>query len=245
MSNETGRSKVYIDEAGDLGIKRGTQWFVLTAVVVNEEDERSIRDKINQIKNRLNLHTIHMRNIRDFNKRGYVVRELNGERFTYMNVLCDTSLFNQAKIPTANIAYNYLCKYLLQRVSWFLKQNGRVGDVVLSARGTNRDAELIDYINDKLLPYPYNHIDPTHIGKVSAKAASQWDLLQLADICATTLYWAYTTDDYGFCTPCFALAMRKHLFTHNGKVESAGIKFFRREMRPDLHELRTKRICAY
>lgn len=27
---------VYIDEAGDLGIGRGTRWFVLTAVVVKK-----------------------------------------------------------------------------------------------------------------------------------------------------------------------------------------------------------------
>lgn len=25
---------VYIDEAGDLGINRGTQWFILSAVIV-------------------------------------------------------------------------------------------------------------------------------------------------------------------------------------------------------------------
>ncbi len=36
---------VYIDEAGDLGINRGTQWFILSALVVNKSDEFSIRDK--------------------------------------------------------------------------------------------------------------------------------------------------------------------------------------------------------
>lgn len=34
---------VYIDEAGDLGIGRGTRWFVLTAVVVKKTVEPQIR----------------------------------------------------------------------------------------------------------------------------------------------------------------------------------------------------------
>ena len=49
MSNYT----VYIDEAGDLGINRGTKWFVLTAVIVAKEAEPKIRAKIRQIKSKL------------------------------------------------------------------------------------------------------------------------------------------------------------------------------------------------
>ena len=37
---------VYIDEAGDLGIGRGTRWFVLSAVIVAKEDESAIREKM-------------------------------------------------------------------------------------------------------------------------------------------------------------------------------------------------------
>ena len=35
---------IYIDEAGDLGINRGTRWFVLTSVIVNKESELNIRN---------------------------------------------------------------------------------------------------------------------------------------------------------------------------------------------------------
>ena len=34
---------IYIDEAGDLGINRGTRWFVLTSVIVNKESELNIK----------------------------------------------------------------------------------------------------------------------------------------------------------------------------------------------------------
>lgn len=234
----------YIDEAGDLGARRGTQWFVLSAVVVAQADEKAIRARINQIKTRLNLNKIHMRDVRDFYKRAFIVRELAQERFTYMNVLFDCNQFDTGKIPSADVAYNYICRYLLQRVSCHLVMANRCCDVVLSARGTSRDGELIRYINEKLLPYPGNEIDQGRFGKVSARSASEWDMLQLADICATTMFWNYESNALGFCTPCFSLALQNHLCTANGKLEPFGIKFFNQKMHPDVHELRKHRICA-
>ena len=75
---------VYIDEAGDLGFQRGTQWFVLSAVVVNKQDEPHIRAKLAQIKTRLNVNEIHLRKLPDFYKRAVVVQEISKENFTYM-----------------------------------------------------------------------------------------------------------------------------------------------------------------
>ena len=149
---------VYIDEAGDLGINRGTRWFVLTGVLVKKADEAAIRKKMDEIKTRINVKEIHLRKITDFYKRGFIVRELSDQDFIYMNILVDTNKFDASRIPSPIIAYNYVCKYLLQRVSWFLEAEKKTSDVVLSARGTSRDGELIQYIQDKLLPYPGNAI---------------------------------------------------------------------------------------
>ena len=112
---------VYIDEAGDLGIGRGTTWFVLTAVIVDKTAEASIREKMSKIKARLNVREIHLRKITDFNKRAFIVRELNETEFVYMNVLVDTNQFDANKIPSSVLAYNYICKYLLERVSAYLE----------------------------------------------------------------------------------------------------------------------------
>lgn len=235
---------VYIDEAGDLGINRGTKWFVLSAVVVNKESESDIRAKMNQIKTKLNIREIHLRKISDHNKRAYIVRELGTETFTYMNVLVDTTKFDAAKIPDSNVAYNYICKYLLQRVSSFLEHAGKIADIVLSARGTSRDGELIQYIQDKLLPYPNNYINASVFDKVTAKTAATWDLLQLADVCATTMFLTYEINGWGFCTPCFSMALQDHLYRRNSRIDTFGIKFFTSDMKPDVKELRKCRVCA-
>lgn len=174
----------------------------MSAVIVDKAAEQQIRAKIAQIKAKINVNEIHLRKITDFNKRGLIVRELGTEDFTYMNVLVDTNKFDRAKIPSPIIAYNYVCKYLLQRVSWYLEDRGKVGDIVLSARGTSRDGELIDYIQDKLLPYPDNSINAAAFNKISAKTAATWDMLQLADVCATTMFLTYEVNGYGFSVPC-------------------------------------------
>ena len=234
---------VYIDESGDLGVNKGTRWFVLTAVIVDKAAELSIRSTIAQIKNRLNLNEIHFTTIREFYKKAYVVRELNNESFVYMNVLVDTTKFDEKKIPSPIIAYNFVCKYLLQRVSWYLRDNQKKADIVLSARGTARDGELIQYIQDKLIPYSGNGIAMGVFEKVSAKTASSWDMLQLADVCSSTMFLAYQINDYGFRVPCFSRALINHLYAKDGNYDSYGVKYFQNYMRPTDEEKKSNLIC--
>ena len=223
----------YLDEAGDLGAHRGTKWFVLSAVVIRKTDETLRRSRIKAIQTRLNVKVIHFREIKDFSKKAYVVSQILDLPFVYMNVIMDTNQYDSNRIPNTETVYNYLCKYLLQRVSGYMNKVAGSTDIVLSARGTSRDKELIEYITEKLLPYQYNHIDQSSFQKVQAKSASQWDLLQLADICATSLFYQYEVNSWGFCMPCFAKPLRSHLYSKNGRIDSYGIKFFQDSMKTD------------
>lgn len=234
---------VYIDEAGDLGFQRGTQWFVLSAVIVNKQDEPEIRSKLSQIRGRLNVNGIHLRKITDFYKRALIVRELATEVFTYVNIVADTSKMSREKIESAAVAYNYLCRLLLERVSWLLRDTNRVGDIVLSARGTNRDKELIEYIQNKLIPYQDNQLVGNTFDKILAKSAGSWELLQLADVCATTMFLAYEKNGWGFRTPCFAKVLGSHLYRYNGKAEKYGLKFFKDDMKPDKETIKCDWPC--
>lgn len=225
-------ASVYIDESGDLGVKKGTRWFVLTAVIVDKSEEKAIRDIMSQIKSQLNIDNIHFRKITDFYKRAFLVKKLNETNFTYINVIFDTNLYDDSMLDTSK-AYNYMCRYLLERVSWFLKSTNRIGDIVLSARGTKRDGELITYITDKLLPYDNNSIYSKYIKNVCAKSANSWDLLQLADVCATTTYLAHETNKLGFTTPCFFKALSNHIYRANDTVYSYGMKYFFDETIPE------------
>ena len=52
---------VYIDESGDLGIGVGTQWFVLTAVIVLKQDEKNIRTTMEHIRTFVNVKDVYKR----------------------------------------------------------------------------------------------------------------------------------------------------------------------------------------
>ena len=238
MSNCT----VYIDEAGDLGYQRGTKWFILSAVIVDKDDERSIRATMSQIKAKLNIHDIHLRKITDFNKRTYIIRELEREKFTYVNIVVDTYKLNLAIAASSAIAYNYTCRMLLERVSWFLRDTNRIGDIVLSARGTSRDGELIDYIH-KLLTDEDNQIAQGIFDKISAKAANTRDLLQLADVCATTTFLAYEMNGWGVRVPCHFKVLQNHIYRYKGRMERYGLKYFSNDMKPSENELKCDYPC--
>lgn len=236
-SNAT-KSTVYIDEAGDLGIGKGTRWFVLTAVIVDCEDEKNIRADMLKIKSKLNINEIHLRKIQEFNKRAYIVRTLKDAKFTYINVIIDTMQLELNSL----IAYNYACRLLIERVSWFLRDTNRLADIVLSARGTSRDRELIDYLQTKLISYSKNEITNMFLS-IKAKPASQWDMLQLADVCATSMFLSHEINAYEICVPCFSKALSAHLYKHNDVIMNYGIKYFNKNMVPDKNLLHSKWIC--
>lgn len=233
---------VYIDESGDLGAGRGTRWFVLTAVIVDSDEERAIRQTISALRSKLNVHSLHMRNIKDFSRRGYAVRELSKHNFTYINILFDTQKFDRNKMKNERIAYNYICRYLIERVSWFLRDTDRIGDIVLSSRGTSKDGELIDYIQTKLLKYDFNEVANRFIG-IKSYPAPDRDLLQLADVCATTTFWSYEKNGYGFVIPCFSRQLKSKLYTHSGHVIPYGIKYFNDDMKPDSNYFNGAKVC--
>lgn len=236
---ESKKCTVYIDEAGDLGICRGTQWFVITAVIVQKEKEASIRRILSNIKTKFNLKEIHLRKLLDFNKVSYVISQLRDADFVTVNVLADT---NMLPLKDSVMTYNYMCRFLLERVSWYLRDNNMRADIVLSSRGTNRDRELIDYINDKLLAYPNNEIADV-FDKVTSKTSASWDLLQLADICATSMFRAYEVNAYGFVVPCFMNNLRDKIYRRDGVIDKYGLKFYSDGMKPSSQYFYEHRLC--
>lgn len=229
---------VYIDEAGDLGINRGTQWFILGAAIVKKENEKQIRAKLNSIRTVLNCKEIHFRQLRHFEKRAYVVNQIVSEPFQFCCVVMDTTKVKLTpKDKGANksvLLYNYACRYLLERVSWLLRDLNQKGDVMLSSRGTSRDKELITYIQDILIARTDNQIKPV-FEKISSKTAASWDMLQLADVCATSVFMAHEiSSNFQFLLPCFAHKLAPKFYRYNNvTLLNYGLKYFSPEMKPN------------
>lgn len=238
---------VYIDEAGDLGFNRGTKWFILSGVIINKDDEPKLRELIKGIKSQLNINNIHFRNMKHEQK-AFVVDTLCKGNFVYISIVIDTSKIT-LKIKNDNdkpsfVTYNFACRLLLERASWYLRDTNKVADIVLSSRGTARDGELISYIKEKLLNYEHNQIANV-FKKVTAKTAASWDMLQLADVCATSMFYCHEPNRYGHITPCFTYRMIPFIYKHNNIMKNYGVKYYSEEMRPEPSYLKSKVICKY
>ena len=226
---------LYIDEAGDLGINRGTRWFVLSGVVIDVDDEPFMRATMNSIRSKFNLKELHFRKLRNFEQKAYAVNELCKCNFTYVNVIADCSKINLiCKNPNdcpSIVTYNFACRLLLERCSWLLKSRNQTAKIILSSRGTSRDKELIDYIKVKLFDYPQNSINNLFTS-ITSKPSSAWDGLQLADVCATTMFYSHELNGLGFTTPCFTVRLGKFLYRHGKNVTSYGMKYYSEDMFP-------------
>ena len=64
MTSNKDISTVYIDESGDLGINKGTQWFIISGAIISKEDENNCLKTFRSIQNQLNIKKIHLREIR-------------------------------------------------------------------------------------------------------------------------------------------------------------------------------------
>lgn len=238
MNNDVNYT-VYIDEAGDLGVNRGTKWFVISAVIVPTAEEPSIRATLSAIKSKFNLKDIHLRKMNDFYKTAYIISQVKKHTFTTVNILMDTDI---CPLKDSITTYNYMCRFLLERVSWFLRDNNSKANVVLSSRGTSRDGELIRYIQEKLLNYDRNQIHNAFV-KIQSKSASSWDLLQLADICATSMFKAYEINRLGFITPCHASNLKDKMYRYKGKLDKYELKYYSEDMSPDKSYFEEHKLC--
>ncbi len=203
------------------------------------------------IKHELNLDTIHFRALRSFEQRAYVAKELSNSPFEYINVIIDTHKLDLNKLlgnrsdfseKPSIILYNHSCRYLIERVSWILRDTNRIGDVVLSSRGTSRDGELIDYLNNKLIHYGNNEVS-NYFRNIYSKTGASWDMLQLADICATSMFYYHETNRYGFVMPCYTYKLRNSLYKRNGKILKYGMKYYTDFMEPENDYFSSRMIC--
>lgn len=240
---------LYIDEAGDLGIGKGSDWFVLAGVLINKQDENDIRNTIKNIRSKLNINEIHFRKMVSFDKKSYAVSELAKCKFEYITIIVDTNKLDLRKLHSEHttdrpsiLFYNHSCRYLLERFSWLLRDTGRTADIVLSSRGTSRDNELITYIKDKLIPFNGNTIE-NYFGKISAKTAASWDALQLADVCATSMYNMHQLNGLDFVAPCYTYRLQSHLYRYNGKLLKYGIKYYNDDMQPNRTYFTKNSVC--
>ena len=217
MKNEY---NVYIDESGDEGINKGSKFFILTALIVNKNDDLNISKSVDKIKENLEMNVksqLHWKLIKGMPNKMMIMDVVSKLDLTIINIIIDTS---SIKFIPQNDLYNFFSGYLYERICWFMVENDGVANINISSRGNLSKKKLSDYINSK------NHIkfdiDASRIKQIKIIPNERKKLLQLADCCCSALFQSlkYNNDNHFD----YIFKIKDKLFSKNKKKIGYGLK---------------------
>ena len=179
---------VYIDESGDEGIKSGSVYFILTAVIVEKEKDLNVAKCVDDIKEKLQVprdSQLHWVKVKGFPNKEMVINIIEEQELLIVNVIVDTKAIKH--IISKNMYYHFSA-YLFGKICDIMKHKNGKANLIISGRGQLRKDELVEYLvkHDKRKKISKDHLNlnPKHI-KIYPNAKKR--LLQLADCCCSSL----------------------------------------------------------
>lgn len=211
---------IYIDESGDEGINKGSKFFILTALVIEQEKDLEISKAVDKIKNNLEMNLkkqLHWKLIKGMPNKKMIMDVVSNLDLTIINIIVDTSSIKF--IPPKNL-YNFFSGYLYERICWFMNDNNGLANINIISRGNLSKKILSDYINSK------NHvkfdIDAKKIKQIKIIPNEQKKLLQLADCCCSALFQSLKFNDELHFD--YVLRIKNKIYCKNKKIFSYGLK---------------------
>lgn len=222
---------VYVDEAGDRGWGgSSSSIFNLSAVIVRNDEIAEVMEIRNEICDDLGkpretvLHW--SENVKTHSARKFVSRKLTDAPMTVTNVVVDKQSLGGSGTGLSDPAkqYNYSVRRLLERVSWFVDDEG--GEAVVTFAHIRRFPykQLHSYLS--LLQSLQTSIRWDAIRKVRIDQPSRVPLLQVADLTAGCTHSAFRTDKFGEHEPAYLMNLVPKIYSPDGsRISSYGINF--------------------
>ena len=215
---------VYIDESGDEGIKRGSEWFILTAIIVPKQYDLTLSNKILKIKNAMNKNRkdqLHWNKILKYDKKIQIIYDLIAENFKIIHIAINTYEINKLK---SKDLYPYFMSYLIERVSYYISNNKGICNIFISTRNEN-SIKKNEYLKQELMnKRNYHHIEIKSIKDIKFIDNRDRNLLQLADVCCSSFAQAIknnTEQEWEY-----VLKLKSNIWNYKGKIIGYGIKFY-------------------
>jgi uncharacterized protein DUF3800 len=222
--------RVYVDEAGDRGWGgRSTPTFVLSAVIVPDEEADDLRTMLTDINDALGkppktvLHWAE--NVKQHSQRKFVARTIGASSATVTNVIVlkEPMLGSGTRLSDASSMYNYAIRRLLERVSWYVDEHN--GEAIVTFAHVRR------FPYEKLRAYvKVLRRQPTEIRWKVLRTPFRIDQplrvrpLQVADLAAGCLNSALKADDYGDFEPAYFMELVPRIYLRgSGHVASYGM----------------------
>ena len=225
----------YIDESGDEGIGTGgTRWFILGAIIVDDSIEPKTSGMIPRIKTTLGRdqkNPLHWTKIRNHDKRLYICSELLKEQWVFSCVATDKThpFVQQAKgLPEKWNLYFYSTRLLLERLSWYSRDNGGGKAKLIFEKRTNMDyKQLNEYLLHLRrwmppLKISWDHLDWQNIEIISKEKSR---MLQATDLVCGALSDALEYSQLGNIEPRYILMLKDRFYRRGNSLFSYGLKF--------------------
>lgn len=233
MENEF---NVYIDEAGDEGftIKEGrwvsSRWFILGALVVRKTNDLTVSRSLDEIKRTLGWRPnspLHFTKLSHDQKKLVisVIKRTGLIRCCYVAI--DKQAFDQPTIlkTAKGFLYNYCTRYLLERVTWLVKEQNGMAHLIFEHRASTKYDQLESYIQ-RLVNDSRTQIKPGVISSIKTLNKNQSKNLQIADTIVGSLFNALEKNRYSMVEPAYILELRPLVYNKNKNYHSYGLKFF-------------------
>ena len=211
-------------KVGDEGIKRGSEWFILTAIIVPKEYDLNLSNKIVKIKETMKMNRkdqLHWNKILKYDKKIQIIYSLISENFKIIHVAINTYEIN--KLKSADL-YPYFMSYLIERVSYYVTDNKGKCNIFISTRNENNKQKNLYLKNELMTKRKYHHILTKCINDIKFIDNRDRNLLQLADVCCSSFAQAIkynTSQEWEY-----VLKLKSNLWSYKGMIISYGIKFY-------------------
>jgi hypothetical protein len=225
----------YIDEGGDEGFKdlllpaRGSsECLILAGVLVPEEDDLTLSHAVDDLRALLNKpppKPLHFRDLKHPGKRAAMTK-LAGYPFVFSVVALWKPQITSPTLRKTPYLYNYGCRFLVERLSWYAAFRGRQLNLFFSNRASTSYTDLRNYMawiqNDPACRIERNCILQFQPVNVTVK------LVQIADFYASSAAAALEPNIYGLGEESYLMEVRHQLYRgdRGGSIFGTGFKIF-------------------
>lgn len=232
--------RVYVDEAGDRGISpASSKHFVVSAVVVADEHDTTVRAEHAKLVQTLGRHSGHVLHFRKLThpQKVKAAQDIGGSAIaTITSVIIHKGPLGKP-LPAGSMAhisrpdpmYLWALRLVLERVSWYVDEHGGTDAIVTFAHVRHFKAEkLHNYrraleLNSEVKIR--HHVFTGHHFRIDSP--DQMRLLQLADAAASSVFRAVEPDEYGNTERRYLEDLSPTIYRRGStKTTSYGLKVF-------------------
>ncbi|RDI19665.1 DUF3800 domain-containing protein [Lentzea flaviverrucosa] len=220
----------FIDESGQRSkSKASSDHFVMSAVIIGDEDLPTSAAVLDQLRTALGRRpgdALHWNQIKAHSQRLHLAKTLGAQPWLTASSVVVAKRHLDGGDMNDDQVYCYTLRYLLERLSWFARSQGRVLDYTLAHVVRFKLATLREYEAKLRSSYgcqiDWAYLDPSG-GKLNQPGTLEQ--LQLADAVASATAAAFNVDSFGNTETRYLTELAPRLYRRgNAPLTSYGLK---------------------